>query len=282
MRSEDRKRYVAVFLSLLAPGLGHVHDGRAVEGLTLAGGTAAVGMLGTVAVLASPFWSKLALVGAALGWTLLWVLAATSAARGALEASAPSTAPAGLRRRAAALLIALTVSSVATWAIAIREKVVEVFRVPSPSMEPTIAAGARVLVDKGAYRTGPVRRGDVVVFVDPNDRSRDYIKRVVALPGDVVEIRDDEVFVNGERLQNGDPASDVSGGRLLEETNAGRTYRVLLAPWSDGHAPGTFAPSRVPNGSCFVLGDNRRRSVDSRDVGPVPLADIVGRVARWW
>jgi signal peptidase I len=95
-------------------------------------------------------------------------------------------------------------------------------------------------------------------------------------------MRDDDVLVNGVPLAHGGAASDASGGRVLQEVNVGATYRILLAPWNDGHAASTLAATRVPNGSCFLLGDNRRRSTDSRNVGPVPLADVVGRVAKVW
>jgi hypothetical protein len=160
-----------------APGLGHVYADRWLEGLAFAGGTVAIGMLGTVGVVASPFLARAALVGATAAWIALWCVAFVSAARGARSADpeAGVAAVAPIRRAYfKGLLVVLTLASLATWAIAVRERVMEVFRVPSPSMEPAIVPGTRVLVDKLAYRSGPVRRGDVVVFVNPNERWQSY------------------------------------------------------------------------------------------------------------
>jgi signal peptidase I len=278
---------MSAFLSLLAPGLGHVYSDRWIESLAFAGGTVAIGMLGTVAVLASPFLARAALVGATAAWVALWCVACVSAVRGARLAdpdAAGSRFAVGSIRRGyfKTLLVVLTLASLATWAIAVRERVIEVFRVPSPSMEPAIVPGAHVLVDKLAYRSGPVRRGDVVVFVNPNERWQHYVKRVVALPGDTVEMRGDDVFVNGAPLAHDPLEQEADGARVVRETNAGATYGIRLAPWNEDGAPTAFAAQRVPNGSCFLLGDNRRRSKDSRDIGPVPLADVVGRVALSW
>ena len=282
MGYKARNPYVSALLSLVAPGLGHVYAGRVVQGLSLAGGTMAVGMLGTVAVLATPFWARLALTGAGVGLIALWTAAAIGAIRCARDAGSPRTATEWDRWYVYVVLIAVTLSSVSIWALAVREKVAQVFRIPSASMDPTIPPGARVLVDKLTYRTAPVRRGDVVVFVNPNERYQEYIKRVVAIPGDTVEMRDDDVFVNGAILAHDRAVHDGAGGDLIEETNADSSYRIRLSPSEDERAARTFAATKVPNGHCFLLGDNRHHSIDSRAIGPVPLTDIVGRVDRAW
>lgn len=273
-----RSRHTATCLSLFAPGLGHVYTGRVVQGLSLSGGTVAVGMLGTAAILASPSLARIALVGATAGWAVLWVTAAVGAFRGARR-EAPALTPTDRAPWYVYVVLAvLTLSSVAMWTVGVRERVAEVFHVPSRSMEPTIDAGERVLVNKLSYRTGPVRRGDVVVFQNPNERYKDYVKRVVALPGDTIEMRDDDVFINGTMLAH---VAAVGDG-VLEETNGDARYRILLEASRDPQSTSTFAAIKVPSGQCFLLGDNRHRSADSRAIGPVPLADIIGRVDRAW
>jgi signal peptidase I len=282
MEARARNPYVSIFLALVAPCVGHVYAGRVVPGLALAGGTVAVGMLGTLVTLATPAWAGLALEVAGAGWLGLWIGGSIGAIRRAPEAPSSRMPREYDRWYVYTLLVILTYSSFATWALAIREKVVEVFRIPSASMEPSIPSGSRVLVDKLMYRRGPVRRGDIVVFVNPNERYKQFIKRVVALPGDTVEMRDDDVFVNGAKLAHGIAGLDADGSEVIEETNAGAIYRIRLTPPADGSPAQAFGATKVPNGHCFLLGDNRRHSIDSREIGAVPLADIVGRVDRTW
>jgi signal peptidase I len=94
-------------------------------------------------------------------------------------------------------------------------------------------------------------------------------------------MRGDDVVVDGTTLRR-ESEAPREGGDAIEETNGGARYRILLAAADDTHEPKAFPATKVPNGYCFVLGDNRRRSTDSRDVGPVPLADLVGRVDHAW
>ncbi|MEW5935186.1 MAG: signal peptidase I [Bacillota bacterium] len=135
-------------------------------------------------------------------------------------------------------------------ALLIRLFVVEPFRVDGPSMEPTLFTGERLLVDKVSYRFHPPRRGDVVVFRNPGNLREDYIKRVVALPGDTVEMRLGRLYVNGQPVPE---------------------------PYVLRDGISTYGPEQIPPGYCFVLGDNRANSRDSRFFGPVPLHLLKGR-----
>ena len=154
----------------------------------------------------------------------------------------------------------------------------QAFAVPSPSMEKTVLTGDRLLVNKflfAARGDGPlarllpgraVRRGDVVVFRFPEDPKRDFIKRVVALPGETVRIRDRKVFVDG---------------RLLDEPYAfhadDRVWPDDAAVPAERRRRDQLAPRTVPPGSYFVMGDNRDDSNDSRFWGAVPEANLEGR-----
>jgi len=167
----------------------------------------------------------------------------------------------------------------------------EAFYVPSKSMYPTIHFGERVLANKIAYRSEPVCRGDVIVFINPNKRYQMNIKRVVALPGDTVEIKNNELLVNGKKLETAKVGYSDAGddkqlaGQIFEETSNSATYRILVASPTSTKSAGDacykgneFTRTTVPNGHCFVLGDNRNNSHDSRNYGAVPLSDIIGRV----
>ncbi len=134
--------------------------------------------------------------------------------------------------------------------------VVQAFYIPSGSMEPTLQTGDRLLVSKFAYRIGTISRGDVIVFHYPLNPSRDFVKRVVALPTESVELRDGVVLINGEPIKE--------------------LYPTAL-PGGDRACTSNYAPQKIPQGYLFVLGDNRCNSEDSRFFGFVPFQNIVGK-----
>lgn len=138
-------------------------------------------------------------------------------------------------------------------ALLLRASLFQAFWIPSESMETTLLVHDRVLVNKLSYKLHDVNRGDVVVFVRPDDEPgiRDLIKRVIGLPGDTIEARDNVVYVNGSRLEE---------------------------PYLDpGIITDDFGPVVVPEGQMFVMGDNREASFDSRRFGTVDESRIVGR-----
>lgn len=156
-------------------------------------------------------------------------------------------------------------------ALIIRTFVVQAFKIPSGSMEETLLIGDHLLVCKFLYGTKipftdskilKIRdpgRGDVIVFEYPEDRSKDFIKRVVGLPGDVVEGRDKKVFVNGKPFDN--PHEIHKEKDIIPKAQNPRD---------------TFGPVTVPQDSYFVMGDNRDRSYDSRFWGFVKSPKIKG------
>ncbi len=137
----------------------------------------------------------------------------------------------------------------------VRPFVVEAFYIPSESMVPTLEVGDRVLVNKFIYRFTEPDRGDIVVF---EREGQDLIKRVVALPGDRISVRDGTLYVNGET----------------------RNEDYLNQEFPD---LSSFGPVTVPEGRVFVMGDNRANSRDSRFIGPIPEEDIQGEAfLRFW
>ena len=161
-------------------------------------------------------------------------------------------------------------------ALALRSEVVESFRLPSGSMVPTLLLGDHLLVLKGeeGRRVSP---GDVIVFKHP-ESGQAFMKRVIAVGGERVQIREEEVRIDGKQLAHADAGrwEDAEGqGRLDRESRGAHTYRVLFADSAFAMDP---VDVRVPAGHVYVLGDNRFNSHDSRQFGPVPMSAVIGRV----
>jgi signal peptidase I len=143
-------------------------------------------------------------------------------------------------------------------ALLVEAFLIQAFWIPSPSMEPTLDVGDRVLVNKLSYKFHDVNRGDVVVFERPpgastgqNDEIKDLIKRVIAVGGDTVEAKEGNVYVNGDQIDEDylEPGTPTDNLPLTE----------------------------IPDGQVFVMGDNRTNSEDSRIFGPIDEDAIVGR-----
>jgi signal peptidase I len=137
------------------------------------------------------------------------------------------------------------------------------YRVPQGAMEPTIHAGEHVLT----RRTTAVQRRDVITFRYPLEPNVMFVKRVVAMPGEIVEIRDKQLYINGAKIEEPyvqhDDVQTFSRNPTLPEPYRSRDQ---------------FGPYVVPPGSYFVMGDNRDRSFDSRYWGPVPAQNVWGKV----
>ncbi len=160
--------------------------------------------------------------------------------------------------------------------------------VPTGSMKPTIEEGDRVVVNKLAYdlkvpftmielaKWGDPKRGDIVVLFSPEDGTR-LVKRVVAVPGDRIEMRDEQLFVNGHAAQwTAAGTADHGMAAVFQESLMGRTHKVQVIPsMPSDHA--SFAPRIVPPGQYFVMGDNRDNSKDSRYIGLIERRRIVGK-----
>ncbi|XGB41300.1 MAG: signal peptidase I [Nodosilinea sp. LVE1205-7] len=155
-----------------------------------------------------------------------------------------------------------TVSLSVVLALGIRHYIAEARYIPSGSMEPTLQINDRLVIEKVTYHFNPPQRGDIIVFwppaaLTPPGQHRDaFIKRVIGTPGDVVEVRNGQVYVNGSSLQE---------GYIKEAPN----YQ--------------WGPERVPESSYLVLGDNRNSSYDSHAWGFVPSENIIGKaMVRFW
>ena len=192
-------------------------------------------------------------------------------------------------------------------ALFLRAFVVEAFQIPSGSMIPTLQVGDHIFVNKFIYglripftnikfgwSVRTPQRGEVIVFAHPREADKDLIKRVVAVEGDNVEVRDNIVYVNGVPVErrhvegdchyvDHDETTDRWDERPCEayqETLGDRSFVTLNDPQSLGRS---FRPQRVPRHSVFVLGDNRDNSSDSRFWGFVPYELVKGKAMFvWW
>jgi signal peptidase I len=162
----------------------------------------------------------------------------------------------------------------------IRTFVAQAYNIPSGSMKPTLLVGDFILVNKLVYRFSEPQRGDIVVFKYPIDPNIDFIKRIVALPGEEVEVRNNQVFINGKPL----PLIEAGRG---EENGVRKVIYEEVLPEGIKHkvqfyedfpfSKRDFGPVVVPPNHYFVMGDNRDNSEDSRYWGFVPRENIVGK-----
>lgn len=272
-------------LSWFCPGLGHIYCGQFTTGLALL----ALSLLPAPVLVAAVFsknpsvilWGVVGSVVFSLG---VFIYALVSSSRLAKTIGGDYELK-DYNNSVVYLILALGNAYFAvTVAIAIalyfRGNVMEAFYCPSESMSPTILKGDRFLANKLVQRNQP-HYGDIVVFLGPGSRDNVFVKRVVGLPGDTVAVRGRDVLINGRELtrhpvSTPNDASCPEHERQIErETNGDATYQVQFGDAEDKIAD--YPETKVPAGNCFVLGDNRDHSDDSRKFGVVPLGDILGK-----
>ncbi len=194
-------------------------------------------------------------------------------------------------------------------ALFLRSFVVEAFKIPSGSMIPTLQIGDHIFVNKFIYglgwplsgvkfwQYGKPSRGEIVVFKYPNDIDKDFIKRVIGVEGDTVEMRDNLVYVNGKPVErthrgrveyddcNEESTTPTTGcpRKTAEEWEEVLDGHHFTTYYETGHMPQQYHPHQVPAGMLFVMGDNRDNSSDSRVWGFVPAEYVKGRaLIVWW
>jgi signal peptidase I len=215
----------------------------------------------------------------------------------------------GFARKSTLREYAESISVAVLIALFLRAFVVEAFKIPSGSMIPTLRVGDHIFVDKFSHglripfthikffdTLRLPKRGEVIVFIYPREPDKDFIKRIVGVGGDTVEVRDDILYVNGKPIprrlaergfryldfdeQTGQWQERVCD--LWEETVDGHPYQTIFDHDAEGHRS-DFPPTKVPPGEVFVMGDNRDNSHDSRYWGTVPLDHIKGQaLVIWW
>jgi signal peptidase I len=239
-----RHARTAMLLSMISPGLGEIYCGRFEAGIILFFCSMALCSLIPAALLLPGSLRCLGVV-AAFTCVVLWIYSSFSAARSAKQIG-PNYILKDYNRASVYILFSLMIVPIAIGlGIFVRSTILTPYYVASDAMSPALYLDQRVLVSKRIYQERPIDRGDIVALINPNRRSETNLRRVVALPGDHVEI------VNGQFCVNGHSAAMLA--------------KQLL-------------PMTVPNGFCFVLADHQGLAMDSIEYGPVPLSDVIGQV----
>lgn len=246
-----RKPSTAMNLSLFLPGLGQVYCGALRRGLLQLSLLAALLVFAIVFLAmktAPPMMLLLAVFVVALIPT---AYSAWDARRMALSCREDYRLKDYNRLSVYLALTFLMMSLVVGLAFSVRENFLHLFTMVGSSMSPTLNEGEKILVRKDSYRDGEPSRNELVAFFNPANRRQTWVKRVIGLPGDTLEIKNGIVYINGEAFEE---APSV----VLDQAN--------------------LASISIPEHHCYVLGDNRTNSKDSRHIGPVPMIALVGKV----
>jgi signal peptidase I len=276
-----RRRHLALLMSLVLPGFGQLYNGELNKAIWIILAFCFV-TVGTTPFVSLHVPARLMMPAVVAGLVLelaLWIFSMRDAWRTAARSGQHVLQPWQKSGIYVAVFILLNGLLLPALLSKVRDRQVESFRIPSSSMVPTVLPGDLVFADKRyncfQCRQG-VKRGDIVVFTFPNDRTLYFVKRVIGLPGERIEVRNGEVMVNGRRLAlhgAGTPEGVDSEG------DGSARWRVSWAA-ADPRLPDTDLV--VPAGEVFLMGDNRNLSEDSRAFGPVPLRDVVGKLRQVW
>jgi len=263
---KPRKPWVAGLLTLLTIGLGHLYSGKAKRGAVLYFfGQGAILAIFILLVLLSPnILTYIFAVFLGFGFLIFCLYDAIKISR-----SHKNTYELKKYNRWYLYLLIFTITSFLIEPAvgqAIKKEVVQAFKIPSGAMKPTLKVGDHILADKSVYHRKEIEKEDIVIFPYPKDQSKDFIKRVVALGGDTIEIIDKKVFVNGD-LQVHDYTIHTDPNIFSREVNT----------------RDNFGPVTVPKRMLFVMGDNRDNSYDSRFWGFVEKSSVKGKaISIYW
>ena len=246
-----RKPSTAINLSLFLPGLGQVYCGALGRGLLQLSFLAALLVVTIVLLATQSAPPKTLLITVAILAVIPTAYSAWDARRMALASREDYRLKDYNRLSVYVALIFLMMSLATGLAFSVRENFLHVFAMVGSSMSPTIDEGDKILVRKDSYRDREPEHNDLVAFLNPANRRQTWVKRVIALPGDILEIKEGIVHLNGAAIKE-------ANGVRLDKAN--------------------LPPITIPADHCYVLGDNRPNSRDSRHIGPVPMIALVGKV----
>jgi signal peptidase I len=251
-----RRPFSALILSFLTPGLGQLYNGQLKKAVFLYVLGLVVIIILSFSGLLFSFFGMLICAAILIGYMIFVMIDASINAR-----RIHTMRPRGYNKWYFYLLIIL-INAFALNPLLEEFDIppVKAYKLPAQSMAPTLIVGDHIMVNIKYYSNKNLQRGDIAIFPCPPVPEKDYIKRVIGLPGETIEIRRNQVYINGKSLE--ESYIQTSGKR------GDSTYKV---PGSE------FNPVTVPDGKLFVLGDNRDNSVDSRSFGFVDIARLKGK-----
>lgn len=272
------KSWLAAFLSYLFPGIGQFYNRQVIKGIAFV-------VAGIGALILEDVFIPLSIFG------LLVRLFGIKDAFDSREALSGRGDRFRRQKRAMLLFIVIMLSLKAIpFPDIIKAHAIKAYKTPANSMYPTLRIGDHFLIGKSkSFRTS-LKRGDVVVFPYPANPEKSFIKRVIALGGEKVQIINGELYINDQLIpatptgvpeDDDQPHSKASGPQTMyEERNGDASYRVLYLRDKSAINEG---PWLVPEDGVFVMGDNRDNSLDSRSFGPVPRNSIEGKAIKiYW
>ena len=293
-----RQPWIAAALSLIMPGLGHIYGGRIARALVLMFLSSICFTLFMFALAAGSSSVRVLLIAVSLAVVnIVQIVAIIDSCYITMKTGTNYVLKDYNRWYVYVLLVLLaTVGNLIGNTFYLKEKGEEAFRVPTWTMYPAIHAGDRILANKTAYSKNDPKRGDVIVAVNPDNRQIHFIKRVVAVAGDTVEIKNSELYVNGKKLELRKVSESGTTPSLLQgdtfyEINGDAQYKIFLGEQQNGitETLRNFGPITISKYDVFVLGDNRNSSYDSRNFGPIPIIGIKGKATylywsakNWW
>jgi len=262
MTIKPRRPWIAAILSLVTIGLGHMYAGRAKKGLLLFGIHLVLFTLSLILMLwSSHMLGLVSIVVVGVGYLLYVIIDAIKTAKSCGKEY--SLKNYNKWYFYFATIVAANLLITPSFEVIVEKYVLKTYTIPTRAMMPTIKPGDNIVVNKACYHFDEFKRGDLIVFESPRDPSQDFIKRLIGIGGDKIQLKNKKLYLNGE-VQDEHYA-------VYNEANISDSEQV------------NFGPITVPEGALFVMGDNRDNSFDSRYFGSVASDKVKGKaVSIFW
>jgi len=261
------KPLLSAVLSFIMPGLGQVRNGHVLKGILFYLLYLAAFFIGYFLHLFQTFNGLIIIIILSLGLYLINIADAFYFAFRNKEKN-PGTPKQWLIYL---LLIILHIILASQYKVYINSNFITAHKVKTSSMEPTLIVGDYFITDYRYYKSNPVEANDVIVLRLPKDLQKKFIERCIAIGGQVVEIKEKSVFVDGKIFPDAQKTQFIDSKIISKDVIDPEIY-----PGGMGNRD-NYGPITVPQGYCFVLGDNRDNSYDSRYWGFVPIENVVGK-----